>query len=292
MKPFIGPLVYSILSVVTALPGAGAAEPTAPADKSGYSLAHPTPAAQLRELSTDRPDQTESPYTVDAGHFQIEMDFAKFTYDRDPSGGSDVRTRDWSVAPVNLKVGLLNSVDLQLMIDPYVSSTVEDRATGLRTKASGFGDVTTRLKINFWGNDAGKTALAVMPFVKWPLSASEVRNGKTEGGVIVPFGVDLGAGWGLCAMTEVDFVSDGAGGYDTEFINSVTLARDFTERVGGYVEFFTVTSRAPGYQWQGQLDLGVTVALGANAQLDFGCNFGVTKSAPDLEPFVGFSRRY
>jgi hypothetical protein len=34
----------------------------------------------LREMSTDRPDKTESPYTVDAGHFQFEADLVSFGY--------------------------------------------------------------------------------------------------------------------------------------------------------------------------------------------------------------------
>ena len=36
----------------------------------------------MREMSTDRPDKTESPYTVDAGHFQVEMDVLTYSYDR------------------------------------------------------------------------------------------------------------------------------------------------------------------------------------------------------------------
>ena len=38
-----------------------------PKDKSGYTLLTATPANLMRDMSTDRPDQTESPYTVDAG---------------------------------------------------------------------------------------------------------------------------------------------------------------------------------------------------------------------------------
>ena len=262
------------------------------ADKPVYSLFNPVPAGQLRELSTDRPDQTESPNTVDAGHWQLEMDLLNYTYDRDESGGGDVRTRDVAIAPLNLKLGLLPNVDFQLMIDPYVSSKVEDRVADTTDKASGFGDVTTRLKINFWGNDGGPTAFAVMPFVKWPLSASDVRNGETEGGVIFILGYELPAGWGSAVMTEVDFVSDGAGGRDTEWINSITFAHDLTERLGGYVELFVVTSNAPGYKWQGQFDVGFTYAINPNCQLDFGCNFGITDSAPDYQPFLGISRRF
>lgn len=258
------------------------------ADQSGYSLANPVPPARLRDLSTDRPDQTESPYTVDAGRYQLEMDLVIYTRDRDGT----VRRQDWSLAPFNLKLGLTNRMDLQLMADPHVITRVEDRAAGSAAKVSGFGDVTTRLKFNVWGNDGGPTAFAIMPFVKWALSASEIRNGETEGGVILILGFELPAGWGSAVMTELDFVSDGGGGHETEWINSITFAHDLTGRLGGYVEFVAVTGTAPGFRWQGQLDAGLTYAVNANTQLDFGCNFGITRSAPDYQPFIGISRRF
>jgi len=131
-----------------------------------------------------------------------------------------------------------------------------------------------------------------MPFVKWPLPKSELRNGKTEAGVIIPLAVELPGDWGLTVMTEFDFVRNDEGGYDTEFVNSVTCGRNIFGNLGGYLEFFSVVSNAPDVDWQGQVDVGLTYALNDNAVLDFGCNFGVTKSAPDFNPFVGFSFRF
>ena len=128
-----------------------------------------------------------------------------------------------------------------------------------------------------------------MPFMKWPIAASDLRNGKTEGGVIFPFALDIAPGWGLGAMTEVDRIADGAGVYQTVFVNAVTVGRDLTRRHGVYAEFFTV---AGPFQWQGQADAGWTYAIGENFQLDAGCNFGVTRSAPDFSPFVGLSFRF
>ena len=244
-------------------------------DKSRYHLFHPTPRAEMREMSTDRPDQTESAYTVDAGHFQLEMDLVKFTYDR--------HRPSWNVAPVNLKAGLLNNVDLQIVLDNYV------RESG---GASGFGDITARLKINLWGNDGGATALALMPYLKLPLDASNLRNGETEGGIIVPLAVALPGGWSMGLMTEVDFVSDGAGGHDAEWLNSVTFSHDIVGKLGGYVEFVAITGNAPGFDWQAQADVGFTYGLTDDVQFDFGCNFGVTKFAPDFQPFVGLSIRF
>ena len=83
---------------------------------SDYSLFNPVPVDHMRELNTDRPDLTESPFTVDAGHFQIEMDLANYTRDHDKSNGSDTRTDAWSFAPVNLKLGLTPDIDLQVVI--------------------------------------------------------------------------------------------------------------------------------------------------------------------------------
>jgi hypothetical protein len=274
--------------------GLFAAEPAAPApDKTQYHLFKPTPRALMREMSTDRPDQTESAYTVDAGHFQLEMDFVNATFDRDRSGGGDVRTTAWGVAPLNLKLGLLNNVDVQFVLDTYVQSRVEDRVAGTVAKASGFGDLQTRLKINLWGNDGGTTALAIMPYAKWPLPASSLRNGRIEGGVILPLAVELPRGWGMGLMTEFDFVRNAANsGYDTEFLNSITFSHDIVGQLGGYVEFVGVTGTAPGFKWQGQADLGFTYAVTGDIQLDLGCNFGLTKSAPDFNPFVGLSFRF
>jgi len=288
---FVLCLVAYFMGLTAAL-AFSAAEQSA-AHKSAFTLFNPTPADLMRDLSTDRPDQTESAYTVDAGHFQLEMDFVNYTRDRDNENGADTHSRAWSFGLVNLKAGLLDNVDLQLMFDSHTRLRVEDRVSKTTTIASGFSDVTTRLKVNLWGNDGGKTALAVMPFVKWPLPASDLRNGKTEGGLIVPLAIELAAGWGLGLMTELDFVRNAANtGYDREWVNSITVGRELTDKVGCYVEFFTVTGSAPGFKWQGQIDVGLTYALSDNVQLDFGCNFGVTRSAPDYQPFIGYSRRF
>ncbi len=200
-------------------------------DKSKYSLFNPTPKDLLRELTTDRPDQTESPYTVDAGHFQFEMDFFTYLRDCDHSNGMDLRLEDWSVAPVNLKVGLLNSVDFQLLLDTYLHSTNNDRIGRTSETNSGFGDVVSRLKINFWGDDGGTTAFGMMPFVKWPLPKSGLRNGRTEGGVIFPVAVQLPWGWDMGAMTEFDYNRDSdGGGHHAEFINSVTFGHTLVRK--------------------------------------------------------------
>jgi hypothetical protein len=262
------------------------AAPFETSDKSRFHLFHPTPRGLMREMTTDRPDQTESPYTVDAGHFQMEMDFFKFTYEhQSPDVGW---TETWNIAPVNLKVGLLNNVDLQMVLDDYI----HERTAAPGNNNSGFGNITARLKINLWGNDGGSTAFGIMPYVKLPLDSSSLRNGRTEGGIILPLGVGLPGGWNLGLMTEVDFVSDDAGGDETEWVNSITFSHDLLGQFAGYAEFFSVVGTARDFDWQGQIDVGFTCAVAEDVQFDFGCNFGFTESAPDFQPFAGFSVRF
>jgi hypothetical protein len=266
-----------------------ATQPTvaAPADKSIYTLFNPTPAALLRDLSTDRPDQTESPYTVDAGHWQVELEFFNYTADRE----SGTRTTALNVAPINFKLGLTNRADLQFIFDGYSRERI--RTGGSTTRTRGWGDLTIRFKQNIWGNDGGDTAFALMPFVKLPLRLSDAGNALVEGGIIVPLAVSLPGGWGLGLMTEIDWMADGTDRTRrAAWINSITFSRDLTARLGGYVEFFSSVSNERGAPWVGQFDVGLTYALSANTQLDAGCNFGLTRAAPDLQPFLGLSVRY
>ena len=273
--------------------GDGSSSASSLPDKSHYSLFKPTPRELMRPMSTDRPDKTESPYTVDAGHFQIEMDVLSYSFDRYNTDFNDTRVETVGIAPINLKAGLCNNVDFQLILEPYTSVRTHDRTAGTVRNQRGFGDIVTRLKMNLWGNDSGATALAVMPFVKLPTNRDELGNNAVEGGVILPLAVELPWGWGMGLMTEFDFNRDSSGsGLHTEFINTVTFGHDIIGKLSGYVEFFSLVSTESGADWIGTVDAGLTYALTDDIQLDAGVNFGVTRPADDINPFVGLSWRF
>lgn len=263
------------------------------ADKSKYHLFNPTPKELMREMSTDRPDKTESPYTIDAGHFQIESDLAVMAFDHDTSGGADTRTTDWAVGTLNLKAGICNYSDFQLVLFPYSRLRSDDRLTGAINRQSGFGDILTRVKVNLWGNDGGVCAGAIMPYIKWPTSQDNIGNTAIEGGVIIPVGFELPGGWSSAVMTEFDWLRDGVGAdYHPEFVNSITFAHDIVGNLGGFIEFYSLVSAESGVPWVGTLDLGLTYGIGKDIQLDGGVYIGLTKAATDLSPFIGLSVRF
>ncbi len=265
---------------------ANPAEPETPkADKSGYTLFNPTPRELMRELSPDRPDKTESPHTVDAGHFQIEMDFAN--YSRNRSAGEQT----WNFAPINFKAGLLNNVDLQLIFDNTLHSRTREGSSVV--KRTGVGDSLVRLKVNLWGNDEGETAFALMPFVKFPTHTAGLGSPGVEGGLILPLAVKLPLEWEMGMMTEVDFLrNSGGGGYHAEFVNSITFSHSIVGKLSGFLEFFSAISTESGQDWVGTVDCGLTYLVTENLQLDCGVNIGVTRAADDYNPFAGLTWRF
>lgn len=265
------------------------AEP--PPDKSVYHLFNPTPREWMRELSTDRPDTTESPFTVDAGHVQFEMSFVDYTHDRTNSAGETRRIL--AVAPLLVKFGLTNSIDLQLGIDPYTLDRTTDRATGTTSTTDGFGDTVLRLKINLWGNDGGETALAVMPFVKAPTATGGLGNGDAEGGLIVPFSMALPCEFTLGLMAELDVLRSGDDSrWVADFLHTATISRALIGELGGFIEYAGFLSLSGEESYRAYFDAGLTYGLTPDIQLDAGVRIGLTKAADDVGVFVGISVRY
>jgi len=279
-----------VLIALALLTGSGVAAETASPDKSAYTLFNRTPESQLRELTTDRPDLTESPYTVDAGWVQVEMDVFAYTRDHDKLDDADLKATSLSLANINLKVGLTSNIDLQTVIEPYTRARVHDRISGVRGQVSGFGDITSRLKINFWGNDGGATAFGIMPFVKWPTNQHGLGNRFVEGGLIVPLALSLPAGWDLGLMTEFDIVrNESDTGYVVDWVNTVTCGHDIVGKLGGYVEVASALIRGRDLV---SFDCGLTYGVNAHLQLDAGANFGLTRATEDLTVFTGVSLRF
>lgn len=275
-------------------PAGPAGTPTtaeAPLDKSGYSLLNPTPRELMRPLSTDRPDATESPYTVDAGHVQVESSFVEYARDTRSPGG--VRTESLDVLPTNIKLGLLNNADLQLVLTPYSRERTNDPASPPPATAEGFGDPLIRFKCNLWGNDAGDTALALMPYIKVPGGSHEVGNGRVEGGLIVPLALSLPLDFSLTVMAEFDAVfNPDRDGYDLDFVHTASLGHDLIGDLAGFVEYVGAAASHGGEDYRASIDAGLTYGLTPDIQFDVAVNFGLTRAAEDLRLLAGISVRY
>ncbi|MES2746578.1 MAG: transporter [Bdellovibrionota bacterium] len=244
-----------------------------------YTFSNPAPVDKKRELSTDRPDKTESPITVDAGYFQMESDFISTTFDSGDRQSS-------SYLATNLKLGLTHTMDVQIVINPWT----EERVGEDSSFETGFGDTTLRLKWNLLGNDGGPFAIGLMPFVKVPTAKDKFGNKKYEGGLILPVSLTLTEEWDLGLMLEINYEkNEEDGGFHNVFISSITTSHSLLGELSGYTEFYSETSKDS--DWEAYFDVGLTYGLSPDHQLDAGVNWGITKDADDYNYFAGFSIR-
>ncbi len=249
-----------------------------------YNLFNPVPKEKMREMSTDRPDITESPNSVDAGHFQIETDLFKTS--RNKNNGVTTIENNFNLA--NLKLGLSKNIDLQLVVANYVNVYEKDANGTKSNEAAGFGDLTLRLKYNLWGNDGGKTAFAMMPYINLPTSKG---NDYTEAGIVFPFSIDLGNEFSLGTQVQFDLLkSTTKTGYHGSILQSLVIGKGITDQLETFVESYYVydfEEKIAQVSFNGGLGYSVT----PNVKFDIGFNLGLSKNT-DKVYFIGFSFRY
>lgn len=285
----------SLVVVVAALPvflgeqDAAVASPGAVTQveppKSDYHLFRPVPRHRMRELSADRPDGTESPITVDPGHFQAEISLVDFTREV-----TSVRTDTWNVMDLTLKLGLLAQVDLHLGFAAY---TIEQtREAGVNHRTHGFGDLLLRLKVNLWGNDGGKTALAILPWVSIP-SYTQLSSRHPETGLVTTFAWSIVERLSLGSQVNVSAQWDEPRDrYSLSVEHTLVFGVRIHGPLGVFVEYIGVVNSLPvDNPYIGVFSGGVTLGIGKNMLLDVATQIGLTRAAEDFKVFGGMTFR-
>jgi hypothetical protein len=282
---------FSVVVFVAFCALAGPALAQAPAetapDKGGYTLLDPTPDSALRGFATDRPTKSNSPITVDAGHFQIETDLFNTTH----SNAGGVTTRLYTAFDPVLKLGITDHIDVEVQFNGY--NWLETLAPGARVqRRSGAGDLYLRSKVNLFGNEGGP-AMALIPYVKFPAAAQPIGNGQTEGGLIATYIHPLPLDFTLLIMPEVDVLKNYAGaGRHFNFTQLINISHPVGPSVTAYGEFYSALGSdartPPVYTLDGAVAWAVTDTL----QVDVGANVGLNRAAPKLQLYAGMAKRF
>jgi len=270
------------LSALAALAVADPATPvgvsSATTAPSSHWLLDPVPQNQMRELSTDRPDMTESPISVDAGHLQVEVDAAVLAVDRSLEANPGL-----TMLGANVKVGLTSSTDLQLVL-PAIATGPGGGAALIP------GDALIRFKWNLVGNDGGDFSLAVMPFVTMHFDTTDDAL-PLDGGIIVPWCFALPGDFGWGSQLVLEGVRDGKGGFEPAVAVTTSVSHDIAWGLAGYLEAGAFMRPLVFTDSVVIASSGLTLALGGDAQLDGGVRVPVIASAGDVEGFLGFTVR-
>ena len=256
----------------------------APAQQKNYQkthddLFHPTPKKFMRGFNTDRPDVTESAYTLDAGHFQVETDLFK----TERYHINNVKTFNNFFNAANLKLGFLRSLDLQLVVRTLSVSKIKNGI--IVSKESGFGGLTLRAKQNLWGNDHGKSALSVLPFIDIPTKAAE----KISCGIVFPFALSL-KGWNFGSQIETDFEGNQAeNNYHINFLASATTSHSLLKLLDFFIEG-VITRNGETSICEYFINCGPVYSFSENVNMDCGLYYGL-KEISSKTYFIGLSFR-
>jgi hypothetical protein len=246
-------------------------------DQQGYNIFNPTPREAMREFSIDRPDITESPISVDPGHFQFEGDLVKFAAEDQGDGYATVTYLNGLY-----KIGLNHSWDLQLGYELY---NVNYDPDGNKID-QGTGNFTVRLKHNFWGNDGdSKTAFGIIPYVTFLKGSTRKLYGAG-----FPFSVDLTENLGLGAQAQFDFLPSETGDSEDNklsYFQTVVLGGKLIGNLDFYVEGMIIFFEGERFV---AANGGFIYNVTDNVKVDLATNVGMTQGTPS-RAYLGLSFR-
>ena len=260
-------------------------------DKSGYTLLNPTPDDEMRKFTPDRPAKGFSVRTIDAGHFEVEMDTINYTY----SKYLGISTRSVQTLDPNFKIGVTNWADVEVQFNGLQSSQSFDALSGATLEhGAGFGDIVLRTKMNLIGNDTGPVGFALIPYVKLPSSAPVISNGAVEGGLIAPLALRLPQDYLVTLMTEVDALKDSANRREANFVNLIGVSHPLpgVEGANVTVELFSAVGNDRATPPIYTFDLGMNFRVDQHTILDVGLNLGLNSAAPKVQIYTGISARF
>lgn len=283
--------LYACLGLALTLAAPAAAQAQKPLNdtikvyKEQFNLFHPTPRKYMRPMVPDRPGITESPYSVDAGHFQYESDGLRLLTRREGTA----RGRDWYVNHALAKIGLTNKTDFQVAFDSYTTTHAYDEADPtVSQRAHGAGDVTLRLKHTLFGDDDSRWALGVIGYVQLP--TGHMGDGGYEPGLVVPAIFQINKDWSAGGQVEANLYFDREQSqHYVQLTPTLTTDYAFNKLLEAFIEVVGYRDLRAS-EWRGSVNVGPQFDIGDNLQFDFGAHLPLTHGV-DHEFFVGFSFR-
>jgi DNA-binding Lrp family transcriptional regulator len=199
------------------------------------------------QISTDRPNQTESPFTLPLGHIQIET-------------GISIEDSQSNINTL-FRIGIINGIEVRL----NTNYLMNDNITAL--KKSSFSDFEVGAKFKIWGESNDKTKIGFLSHLSVP-TAPEVFSNNEYGllsRVLVSHNLknDSQIGYNLGYNKYSN--------YGGEFIYTIEYGRN----LGSFGVFFELFGNESSNNSSLNFDSGIIYLIDNNKQLDLSIGRGL-----------------
>ncbi len=222
-------------------------------------------------IITDRPDFTESPFSVAPGTIQLEFggtwtDFAGFT----TISGPELLGR----------IGVFKRVELRVTAPNYIE---EKNATG--NKTSGFTDMTLGAKFQI-SDENSVVGLAVIGQASIPTGdedelPTELAAGRLQPEIIAIVGTDVSPGVSIGGLVGLKSIQE-VGENKLRFMATFVLSGEVASKLSAFGEFFF--NRRPSFSTY-VAHTGLLYAISDSFQIDFHGGTGMNDASGNL--FLG-----
>jgi hypothetical protein len=263
-----------ILAAVTSATATATPELAIPAATAAAS-------ADEAELSTDRPDFTESTDIVPAGLVQIESGLLLSVY---RSAAERIRTLSGPLPLVRIGAG--KRWELRFGTDGLVRTTVLSAAGPHPT--SGLSDAGIGVKVNLLRAGRLLPAISIIPAVSIPVGAEAYSSSHFDPSMKFALSHALPRGWGVGGNWNIGttVVQDSR---KMERAASISASHHLRGGWNGYCELYRLMPADDSGHWV--MNSGVTRALGGNAQFDLAIGRSAKVSDPGWFIGVGLTVR-
>ncbi|ARR56945.1 hypothetical protein HY78_27635 [Rhizorhabdus wittichii DC-6] len=247
-------------------------------------------AAEMRDYCPDRPGLGTPACTIDRGHVSVEVGLADWTLDRQ-AGERDDRLL---LGDLLVRYGIGDRTEVQFGWTSFGREHDRDRSAGLRLRESGVGDVTVALRHNLLHPDGSALSVALMPFATLPVGREPIGAGDWGAGFRLPVSYEIDETFALEWVPEVDAAVDSDGkGRHLAYGTVAGVAAKLGPTLSATLEYQFTRDRDPsGHESQQLGGLSLAWQPRDDLQFDIGANGGLDRHAPDVELYIGVSRRF
>ena len=223
-------------------------------------------AAELPEMTTDRPDFTESADALPRGVVQFE---SGFIFEHSRAG----RENAVEAPSALLRIGLGRNTEVRVGGEGWCWSH-----SGDARPVAGFSDHEFSVKTVLRGESARLPAVAVLSVLSVPVGSDRFTSGRFDPGFKLALAKGVGAGFDLSGNISLGWILD-EGAHVQQRAYSLSVGHALA---GGFSGYWEAYAAGPAVMFNS----GVTHPLGRNVQVDFEAGRALYRS--ETTWFAGF----